>query len=96
VFRLAGGNRRPFLATMATFAYTALVIHPLWATLTFTGCVALLGLAFPAVRANTRIASVENLLLHGLLIGFWLTIGLLVGTSKLLRRKPAPGGQTPA
>lgn len=89
VYRLAGGNRRPFRATMATFAYTALVIHPLWITLSFTGVVALLGLAFPAIHEHTKIASRENLMLHAILIGFWITIGLLVGTSKLLRGKPA-------
>jgi hypothetical protein len=85
VYRAAGGNRRPFLATMATFAYTALVVHPLWATLAFTGGAALLGLVWPAVYTDTRIASRENLLLHGLVIGFWLSVGLLVGTAKLLR-----------
>ncbi|MCU0728018.1 MAG: hypothetical protein MUE73_19890 [Planctomycetes bacterium] len=90
VYRSAGGNRRPFTATLATFAYTALVIHPLWITLSITGVVALLGLVFPGIHAHTRIASRENLLLHGIVIGFWLTIGLLVATSKLLRRPGRP------
>ncbi len=85
VYRAAGGNRRPFRATMATFAYTALVVHPLWATLAFTGGAALLGLVWPAVYTDTRIASRENLLLHGLVIGFWLGVGLLVATAKALR-----------
>jgi hypothetical protein len=90
VYRCAGGNRRPFLATLATFAYTALVIHPLWITLSVTGAAALLGLVVPGVHTHTRIASRENLILHAIVIGFWLSIGLLVATSKLLRRRGSP------
>jgi len=86
LYRSAGGNRRPFLATMATFAYTALVIHPLWVTLTITGLAGALGLVWPAVYTHTRIASVDNLILHGIVIGFWIGIGLIVATSKLVRR----------
>jgi hypothetical protein len=90
VYRLAGGNRRPFLATMATFAYTALVIHPLWITLSITGAAFALGRIWPAIGTGTRIASRENLILHAIVIGFWLSVGLLVATSKALRRLTSP------
>ncbi|MHC4473741.1 MAG: hypothetical protein ACYS99_22610, partial [Planctomycetota bacterium] len=86
VYRSAGGNRRPFLATMATFAYTALVIHPLWITLLITGTAWALGHVWPWIHEETRIASRENLILHGIVIGFWVGIGLIVATSKLFRR----------
>ena len=86
VYRSAGGNRRPFLATMATFTYTALVIHPLWVTLTITGVAWLLGLFWPWIHDETRIASRENLILHAIVIGFWVGIGLIVATSKSLRK----------
>lgn len=85
VYRSAGGNAHPFLATMATFAYTALVVHPLWVTLTITGAAWLLGRLWPWIYTDTRIASRENLFLHALVIGFWLGLGLVVATSKLLR-----------
>jgi hypothetical protein len=86
VYRSAGGNHRPFLATMATFAYTALVIHPLWVTLTITGAAWALGHVWPWIFTHTRIASRENLILHAIVIGFWIGVGLVVATSKLLRR----------
>ena len=86
VYRLAGGNRRPFTATMATFTYTALVIHPLWLTLTITGAAFALGRIWPEICTETRIASPENLILHAIVIGFWLSVGLVVATSKVLRK----------
>jgi hypothetical protein len=86
VYRLAGGNRRPFFATMITYAYTALVIHPLWITLLITGAAFALGKVWPAIHTETRIASRENLILHAIVIGFWLSVGLIVATSKALRR----------
>ncbi len=85
VYRLAGGNRRPFLATMATFVYTALVIHPLWITLLITGVAFLLGNIWPAITTETRIAGRENLIIHAVVIGFWISVGLVVATSKALR-----------
>lgn len=86
VYRAAGGNRRPFFATMATYTYTALVIHPLWITLLITGAAFALGQVWPAIYTDTRIASRENLILHAIVIGFWLSVGLIVATSKALRR----------
>jgi hypothetical protein len=86
VYRATGGNRRPFLATMATFAYTALIIHPLWVTLLITGLAFWAGRIWPWVAQHTRLANIENLILHGIVIGFWLSVGLLVATSKWLRR----------
>ena len=85
VYRAAGGNRRPFLATMATFTYTALVIHPLWVTLIITGAAWALGFVWPWLHDETRIASRENLILHCIVIGFWVGIGLIVATSKSIR-----------
>ncbi len=90
VYRFAGGNRRPFLATMATFAYTALVIHPLWVTLSITGAAFALGQFWPGILTETRIASRENLILHAIVIGFWLSVGLVVAVSKALRRLTSP------
>ena len=86
VYRGAGGNRRPFLATMATFAWTALVVHPLWITLSITGLAWILGAFWPWIHTNTRLTSDENLILHAIVIGFWIGIGLIVATSKSIRR----------
>ena len=86
VYRMAGGNRRPFLATMATYAYTAIVIHPLWVTLLIMGAAWALDRVWPWIGTNTRIATVENLILHAIVIGFWLSVGLVVATSKALKR----------
>lgn len=86
VYRAAGGNGRPFRATMAAFAFTAFVVHPLWITLTITGAAALLGAAWPWIATHTRIASRENLILHAIVISFWLGIGLVIAVSKTLRR----------
>jgi hypothetical protein len=86
VYRSAGGNRRPFLATMATFTYTALVVHPLWITLSITGAAWTLGHVWPWIHDETRIASRENLILHAVVIGFWVGIGFIVASSKLFRR----------
>ena len=86
VYRLAGGNRKPFLATIATYAYTAVIIHPLWITLLITGTAWALSVVWPWIRTDTKIASVENLILHAIVIGFWMGIGLIVATSKALRR----------
>jgi hypothetical protein len=88
VYRMAGGNRRPFLATIATYTYTAFVIHPMWFTLAITGAAFALGPVWPWLDENTRIASRENLILHAIVIGFWLGVGLIVATSKALRRRP--------
>jgi len=87
VYRMAGGNRRPFLATMATYAYTAIVIHPLWATLLITGGAWALGLVWPWIDTETRIASRENVILHAIVIGFWIGVGLVVATSKALKSR---------
>jgi hypothetical protein len=87
VYRMAGGNRRPFLATIATYTYTAFVIHPLWITLLITGAAYALGPVWPWLDENTRIASRENLILHAIVIGFWMGVGLIVATSKALRRR---------
>lgn len=89
VYRAAGGNRRPFLATLATYAWTAFVIHPLWVTLSLTGLAWIAGTFWPWIHENTRITSKENLILHALVIGFWMSIGFLVALSKSLRRPPA-------
>lgn len=95
VYRAAGGNRRPFLATMATYAWTALVIHPLWVTLSITGLAWAVGAFWPWIHEHTRIASRENLILHGIVIGFWLGVGLLVAISKLRIRGAATGAGPP-
>jgi hypothetical protein len=86
VYRMAGGNRRPFLATMATYAYTAIVIHPLWITLLITGSAWALGHVWPWIYTDTRIASRENVILHAIVIGFWIGVGLVVATSKALKK----------
>lgn len=86
VYRAAGGNRRPFLATIATYAWTALVIHPLWVTLSITGLAWAAGTFWPWIHEHTRIASRENLILHAIVIGFWMGVGLLVALSKRKNR----------
>ena len=85
VYRASGGNHRPFVATMAAFAYTALVIHPLWVTLLITGAAYGLEQVWPWLAENTRIASRENVILHVIVIGFWIGVGFVIATSKLIR-----------
>jgi hypothetical protein len=86
VYRTAGGNRRPFRATMVTFAITAVIVHPLWATLALTAVFGLGGTISPWIAENTNVATRENLILHALGIGFWLSIGFLIAVSKTARR----------
>ncbi|MEN8150800.1 MAG: hypothetical protein ABFS86_13335 [Planctomycetota bacterium] len=91
VYRLAGGNRRPFVATIATYTYTALVIHPLWVTLLITGSAWALGHVWPAIDRSTKIASKENLILHAIVIGWWMGVGLVVAVSKGLKKERGRG-----
>jgi hypothetical protein len=83
---MAGGNRRPFLATMATYAYTAIIIHPPWITLLITGGAWALGHIWPWIYTDTRLASKENVILHAIVIGFWMGVGFVVAVSKALKR----------
>ncbi|MCU0722888.1 MAG: hypothetical protein MUC63_04625 [Planctomycetes bacterium] len=95
VFRLLGGNRRPVLATVTTFLYTACVVHFLW-------LVALVLLAFrlayerdPAFALGRLLGANANF--YALLgaLGGYLFFALFIAFTKARRSRRSargPGG----
>ncbi len=86
VYRMLGGNRRPVTASVLTFVYTALVVHPLGIFLAVL-CGFRLALAVdPGFRAGEIVGSWTNFAVLGCAVGAYAFFGLLSGAAKLLRK----------
>jgi hypothetical protein len=85
-YRLVGGNKRPFLATLATFVFSCAVVHlMLPSTL-------LIALCYQLREHSTLAASLSTPSLIGIQATIWLvygSLGLVLGTIKALRSRRA-------
>lgn len=86
-YRLFGGNERPLLATVATFVYTALVVHLLGPTAAVLLALRLAAQSEPDFRLGAIAGSNLNFsILFGAVAAYAL-FGTLAGLSKVLRRR---------
>lgn len=86
LFRMLGGNRRPFIATVLTFTFSALVVHLMaWTSAVLALCYVL------AERSPTAawIASPLNLRIQIGAIAAYVLVGVLIGGAKSLRARGA-------
>lgn len=87
MFRLLGGNRRPLLATVGTFFYTAWVVHLLWAVAVALLAFRLAHAARPDFRLGLTIGSDTNFIVLFSAVGAYVFFGFLSGLSKVLRAR---------
>lgn len=91
VYRMLGGNSRPFTATFLTFVFSGLITHcMLWTSLALLG---LRSIADPSGNGFAAVVSQDMvLIIQGLIILVYVLLGLGIGLRKTLRRAQAELG----
>lgn len=83
-FRMLGGNRRPFLATLCTFMFSALVVHlMLWTSLILALC----WQYREQSETAAWLASPRNISVQLGILVVYFAIGVIIGGLKSLRRR---------